>query len=283
VSLGASPWANVDWPLAEGGEHDYVNAFSSPTMDQYDDDESTRARVLSNGQVLAFIASYWVRRRGLLASTVALTLVALVFEILLPTASKRLVDAGDARSLQRTRRLVGLGGLRRRLSGLRGSFRNLAFRFWNPLAAHNMEEMTNEGFARVQAFSADWHGDTFGGATVRRLSRAMWATTRCRTPSSLWIAPALIVLLGLSLQMMAHWPLIGAFSLAMVAIYIVSNILFSNYYVRQANMRSWRWISRDRRSARRLDHLQSDGQGLRRRGARGGTDRDRHRTWRRRP
>ena len=34
--------------------------------------------------------------------------------------------------------------------------------------------MTNEGFARVQSFSSDWHGDTFAGATVRRLSRAMW-------------------------------------------------------------------------------------------------------------
>jgi ATP-binding cassette subfamily B protein len=56
-----------------------VTAFSEPDMDQYDDDESTRARVLSNGQVLAFIASYWVRRRGLLTATVALTLVALVF------------------------------------------------------------------------------------------------------------------------------------------------------------------------------------------------------------
>ena len=33
-----------------------------------------------------------------------------------------------------------------------------------------MQEMTNEGFARVQTFSADWHGDTFAGATVRRLS-----------------------------------------------------------------------------------------------------------------
>ena len=46
--------------------------------------------------------------------------------------------------------------------------------FWNPLAAHNMEEMTNEAFRRVQSFSADWHGDTFAGATVRRMSRAMW-------------------------------------------------------------------------------------------------------------
>jgi ATP-binding cassette subfamily B protein len=235
--FGASPGTNVARPLANDGEHDYVTAFSEPDMDQYDDDESTRARVLSNGQVLAFIASYWVRRRGLLTATVALTLVALVFEILLPTASKRLVDAV-------MRGPSNVNGVWWAWAGFVGVYlgfavlRNLAFRFWNPLAAHNMEEMTNEGFARVQAFSADWHGDTFGGATVRRLSRAMWGYDTVSDAVILWIAPALIVLLGLSLQMMAHWPLIGAFSLAMVALYIVSNILFSNYYVRQANMRS---------------------------------------------
>ena len=40
-------------------------------MDQYDDDEAGRARVLSNLQVLAFIAGYWRRRRWRVAATVA--------------------------------------------------------------------------------------------------------------------------------------------------------------------------------------------------------------------
>ena len=52
--------------------------------------------------------------------------------------------------------------------------RNLSIRFWIPLASANMKEMTDEGFKKVQSFSADWHADTFAGATVRRLSRAMW-------------------------------------------------------------------------------------------------------------
>jgi len=206
-------------------------------MEQYDDDESTRARVLSNGQVLAFIASYWVRRRGPLAATIALTFVALVFEILLPTAAKRLVDAV-------TLGLANISAVWWAWAAFVGVYmafavlRNTAFRFWNPLAAQNMEEITNEGFRRVQAFSADWHGDTFGGATVRRLSRAMWGYDVVSDAVILWIAPALIVLLGLSIQMMLRWQLIGGFSLAMVGIYITSNILFSNFYVRKANMRS---------------------------------------------
>ena len=41
-------------------------------MEQYEDDENTRRRVLSNGQVLAFILSYWRRRPALIASVFAL-------------------------------------------------------------------------------------------------------------------------------------------------------------------------------------------------------------------
>ncbi len=63
-------------------------------------------------------------------------------------------------------------------------------RFWIPLAARNMEEMTNEGYARVQAFSADWHADSFAGATVRKLTRAMWGYDSVSDAVTIWLAPA---------------------------------------------------------------------------------------------
>jgi ATP-binding cassette subfamily B protein len=116
--------------------------------------------------------------------------------------------------------------------------RNLAMRFWNPLAVRTMQDMTNEGFRRVQAFSADWHGDTFAGATVRRLSRAMWGYDVVADSVVIWIGPALLILIGLSVQMMPRWPLIGAFSLGMVAAYIASTVTISNLYVREINRRS---------------------------------------------
>ena len=90
----------------------------------------------------------------------------------------------------------------------------------------------------MQAFSADWHGNTFAGATVRRLSRAMWGYDVVADSVVLWIAPAIVILVGLSVQMMLRWPLVGAFSLGMVALYITSNVLFSTFYVRKANLRS---------------------------------------------
>jgi ATP-binding cassette subfamily B protein len=204
----------------------------------FDEETGTfRKRALTNGQVLAFIARYWKRRRGLFATTVILTLIAIGFELLVPRASEDLVDAvtkGRANVHAAWSAWAFFVGVYLAFSVLR----NLAYRFWNPLATRTMEEMTNEAFARVQSFSADWHGDTFAGATVRHLTRAMWGYDLVADAVVLWIGPALVVLIGLSLQMVAKWPLVGGFSLAMVAIYVVSNILFSNHYVRQANMKS---------------------------------------------
>ena len=206
-------------------------------MEQYDDEEATRKRVLSNRQVLGFIAGFWRRRRLRLAATVALYLIAIAFELMAPRAAEGLVDATLRGPTHADAAWRAWGGF----VGVYVAFyvvRNLALRVWNPMSASAMKEITDEGFARVQAFSADWHGGTFAGATVRRISRAMWGYDVVADSLVIWIGPALIVLAGLSAQMMLRWPVVGAFSLGMVALYIVSNILFSAYYVRQANQRS---------------------------------------------
>ncbi len=206
-------------------------------MEQYEDDEAARKRVLTNAQVLAFIAGFWARRPRLFAATIVLYLAAVAFELMVPRASQGLVDAavaGPAHAASAWRAWALFLGVYVAFFLLR----NASIRVWNPMSANTMREMTNEGFARVQAFSADWHGNTFAGATVRRLSRAMWGYDVVADALVLWIGPALLILVGLSVQMMLRWPLIGAFSLAMVSLYITSNLVFSQHYVRRANMRS---------------------------------------------
>jgi ATP-binding cassette subfamily B protein len=207
-------------------------------MDQYDDDEAGRARVLSNLQVLRFIAGYWLRRPWRVGATIVVGLLAIAFETYMPTAARHLVDItsqgpvpGNAAWTAWAAFVVAYASF--------GVIRNLGFRqFWNPAAARNMEEMTNEAFRRVQAFSADWHADTFGGATVRRISRAMWGYDVVSDAVIAWIGPALIVLAVLSANILLRWPLIGAFSLFMVAVYIATAVAFSNFYVMAANRRS---------------------------------------------
>ena len=205
--------------------------------EHYDDDEDTRERVLSNGQVIGFIGRFWLRRRWLLAACVILTLAAIGFDLALPWAAGKLVDAVAAGP-------VNADAAWRAWAMFVGVYlvfalvRNVSQRFWNPLAASNMKDMTDEGFARVQAFSADWHADTFAGATVRRLSRAMWGYDQASDALILWLGPALLVLLGLSGVMIVRWPTVGLFSLAVVIVYVASNIILSAKYIRPANLRS---------------------------------------------
>ena len=206
-------------------------------MEQYEDDEQTRGRVLSNAQVMGFILRYWSRRPWLIGGTVLLTLAAVGVELLAPRAAQALVDAAVAGPRQAARAWRAWCFFVAVYLAL-AVCRNAAGRFWNPLATATMKEMTDEGFRRVQSFSADWHGDTFAGATVRKLSRAMWGYDTVADSVIIFIGPALLVLVGLSAQMMLRWPLVGGVSLMLVALYLVSNISLTTFYVSEAQRRS---------------------------------------------
>ena len=205
--------------------------------EHYEDTDEVKERVLSNSAVLGFIAKFWMRRPWLLAGLGVFTAGSIGFDLALPWASGRLVDAitqgisAAARAWAAWAMFVGVY-----LAG--ALVRNFGNKFMIPLAAWNMAEMTDEGFARVQTFSADWHADAFAGATVRRLSRAMWGYDVVSDAVILWIGPAIAVLLGLSVMMILRWPVVGLFSLVTVTAYIASNIILTQKFGRPLNLRS---------------------------------------------
>ena len=206
--------------------------------DDHIDDENSeaRTRLLSNTQVLGFIGGFWLRRPGRLAGVVALMLAAVAFDLALPWAAGRLVDTLAAGPSN-----IDLAwGAWSLFVGTYLCFviaRNVSFRVWNPLAASNMEALTNEAFAKVQSFSADWHADTFAGSTVRRISRGMWGYDSVSDAAVLWFGPALLVLFGMVGMMILRWPSVGLFALAAVTLYIASNIILTNLYARPANVK----------------------------------------------
>ena len=199
--------------------------------------DGVRRRVLSNGQVLAFVVRQWMRRPRLLAATLVFLFVAVGMDLMLPKTAGGLVDAvakdpsHPAGAWRAWALFVGV------FLGYAIS-RNIQLRFWNPFAAHNMEEMVNDAFVRVQSFSADWHADAFAGATVRKVSRAMWGYDQASDALTLVLGPAFLVLFGLSLMMFLRWPIVGVFSLLTVIAYVTSNVLLTTLYVRPANLRS---------------------------------------------
>ncbi|WP_343699277.1 ABC transporter ATP-binding protein [Caulobacter sp.] len=207
--------------------------------DILDDEDETgpRKRALSNRQVLGFVARFWKRRPVLFGFGVGLTLVAVAFDLALPYASGYLVDTvaskprGDAQAWSALAAFVGV-------YFAFALVRNISHRFWIPLAARNMEEMTNESFAKVQAFSSDWHADSFAGATVRKLTRAMWGYDSVTDAVTIWLGPGIIVLVGLSFAMLLRQPLAGVISLVVVVAYLAVNLVITERYVRPSNLRS---------------------------------------------
>ncbi|HEY0435219.1 MAG TPA: ABC transporter ATP-binding protein [Phenylobacterium sp.] len=205
--------------------------------DHYEDTDEHRQRTLKNSAVLGFIAGFWVRRPWLLTFTVLFVGLAITFDLATPWAAGRLVDAvamGPSHTHAAWVAWATFVGVYFAFSMIR----NLSMRFWIPLASANMKEMTDEAFRKVQSFSADWHADTFAGATVRRLSRAMWGYDNVSDAALVFLGPAILVLVGLCAMMAARWPMVGLFATVMVTLYIVSNIVMTNLYARPANLRS---------------------------------------------
>lgn len=205
--------------------------------DLIDEEEGPKKRVLTNSQVLAFVMRLWLRRPVLLAAAVGLMLVAIGFDLALPHAARMLVDAvtaGPANADAAWAAWALFVGVYLAFTVIR----NVAFRFWNPLASRNMKELTDEAFRKVQSFSADWHADNFAGATVRKLTRAMWGYDQVSDAVVLWLGPAFLVLLGLSVMMILRWPAVGLFSLLAVTAYVATTLLMNKYYTRPANLKS---------------------------------------------
>ena len=106
----------------------------SPTLEQYEDDEVDRRRLLSNADVLRFIAGFWRRRPGLTVGTIALVTLTVGFETFLPQASRALVDAatrGPRHADGAWRAWVIFIGIYFGFAGMR----NLSFRLLIPLSA----------------------------------------------------------------------------------------------------------------------------------------------------
>lgn len=195
---------------------------------------------LSNRGVLRFLLRFWLRRRGLFLLGAAFMLGATSFDLCLPLAASHLIDtlvsaqAGDAAHAAAWWAWAVFVGV----FAASALSRNLSHRLWIPVAARNMEEITNESHARVQALPAQWHERRLAGATVRRLSRAMWGYDSVTDALGISVGPALLVLLGLCTMLFWRQPAAGLLAFGVVALFLVLNVVTTVRYLRPANRRS---------------------------------------------
>ena len=107
-----------------------------------------------------------------------------------------------------------------------------------------MSEVARETFWRVQRFSTDWHANSFAGATVRKLSRGMWAFDMLNDTVLVALWPSLVVLVGATFLFGWHWPLMGLAVGVGTVLYVAVTVKLSLDYVTPATRRSNVWDSR---------------------------------------
>lgn len=208
-------------------------------MVDFDDDHPDRPAKASVAEIAHFIVRHWLSQPGKLWVFGALFVVSAAMELMLPLMSQRLVEAlTETAPGARDAGVIAAYAAFTLVAFAFYATRNIAVRLWIPFAANNMRNLVQGGFRDVQRFSADWHANNFAGATVRRVSRAMWAYDTISDTIVWFVLPASIVLVGVTVMTAIQWPLIGLFVGVTIAGFFASVYFFGRYYIAKANRES---------------------------------------------
>jgi len=193
--------------------------------------------------VLPFVFRHWLKQPALAAATAGGFIGATIADLFMPVFSGRLVDAmtlGAADPAARHAAVVAFAAIV--LLGLASMIvRMLGFRTIVPFTLRMMSDVAREAFVRVQRFSTDWHGNSFAGSTVRRITRGMWALDLMNDTIFMALLPSLLVLLGSIILLGLRWPSLGLVVAVGAAIYLPMIVWFSTHYVAPAARISNAW------------------------------------------
>ncbi len=191
-------------------------------------------------EVTAFMWSHWRRYPWMLAGLFAGMGAAVLLDIFLPLVAGRLIDAVatvavDGPTSDQISAAIWALAL---FVGISVGFhlaRFLSFRLWIPFAGNCMRNIVSDAFHRVQRYSTDWHANTFAGATVRKISRGMWAYDTLADTIYIGLFPSICVLVGVTISLALHWPLIGLVTGVGIVVYWTVSIMLATRYVAPLN------------------------------------------------
>lgn len=187
----------------------------------------------------AFLWAHWRRYPFTGAALIVLMLLSVVFDVAFPIVSGRLVDAVARAGFPPSPEDVDLAVVALLLFVGQGVGFHLARRtsmlVWAGFAARIMRDIVTETFHRVQRYSAEWHSSSFAGATVRRITRGMWAYDTLADTIYIGFFPTVCVLIGVIVSLAFHWPLVGLYVLVGIVLYFALTILLIRYYVAPRN------------------------------------------------
>ncbi|SER04133.1 ATP-binding cassette, subfamily B [Faunimonas pinastri] len=204
---------------------------------------ASRGGAESFRSVLTFTFRHWRRQAPLVALVASAMLLSTLADVFMPVFAGRIVDAvaldgadkaaGLHKALWALGAMVGLGVL---MAGLR----YVGFAGISEMTLRIMTRVGQDAFWRIQRFSTDWHANNFAGSTVRKITRGMWALDLMDDTLLLSLLPSLVVLLGSTLLLGWHWPVMGLLvalgSIGYIALTVSLSILYVAPSARLANI-----------------------------------------------
>ncbi|MFP4003937.1 MAG: ABC transporter ATP-binding protein [Alphaproteobacteria bacterium] len=186
--------------------------------------------------VLKFAWAYWRRHPLVLAVLGVSLLIMTAAQVSLPVLSGRLIDivSADASAPENARAGAAVAAFIG-LMLLLDVTRNTGTRFLVWFATKCMSRLLNDAFRRVQRFSTDWHANNFAGATVRKMTRGMWAFDAFEDSLYFGFIPASLVIGGIMIVLALQWPVMGLFIAGSVAAYVAVLYLVTTRYVAPIN------------------------------------------------
>ncbi|AUA57367.1 Putative multidrug export ATP-binding/permease protein SAV1866 [Achromobacter spanius] len=197
--------------------------------------------------VLGFTFKHWALQPLRTLVIVLLALLSAVADILTPMYAGRLVDAvasgssGDALAWDAAITAfwllvaLGVGGTLLR----QAVFQNII-----TFTLKMMNGIVSNAFYRVQRFSTDWHANSFAGSTVRKITRGMWAVDILNDTLLIALLPSVVMLVGATALLGAHWPLMGLVVGLGSVLYIAVTAALSLGYVAPAARLGNAWDTR---------------------------------------
>jgi len=198
-------------------------------------------------EVLGFTFRHWGRQPWRILFIAAVALLSAAADVLTPLYAGRLADAvasGSASDAVAWQAALSAFWLLAAL-GLTGTLlRQAVFMNIIALTLKMMSDIAAQAFQRVQRFSSDWHANTFAGSTVRKITRGMWALDLLNDTLLIALFPSLVMLVGATALLGAHWPLMGVVVGAGSLVYIAITVSISLGYVAPAARLANAWDTR---------------------------------------
>ena len=204
-------------------------------------------------RIFAFIWRYWRQYPFQLACLISGVLLAMSLEVQIPAATAQLVQdfqaalvasadpnrsadpngSGDQNTQIEAAYDAAMGSLVVLVLFFAGvTLVNQSYiRLWIYFAANVMQRLVNDGFDKAQAFSHQWHSNAFAGATVRKITRGMWAYDDIADQIMIELGPAIALLIGLSFVMFMRDVFLGLYFTLTIAIFLLVSVLMALKYV----------------------------------------------------